>query len=435
MANQVAQDRRQMTQGRMAVLLMDAGIAVKTPSNMALQRPGAQLREIIIAVPGRWVKEEHQFSITQQDLSDMARNFTKRKNDMLVIDYEHASEQPEVAKGGPVPGAGWIHRLSDNGKLSALVEWTPQAEEMLRTGQYRFFSPAINWSARDKETGEPQGATLTSGALTNHPFLEELPPIMLSDGKIILENRTAPNDVIAMDKRRFEGDKNMKKLSLKPIPGGDEQGGNHAVFEEETGNSLGYIPHSDLTEYAARHLGVNPDQEEDIDESRAAGGANEQAKVVAHEMNQRSFFLREAARKGKIDVPRAADLAKRGKITLTEYIRAQEAEQLIEAAIASGKILPRDRIFFFQDALDRPREFQEYIHNAPPAVHLDVKGLGSSEGLPLDEEIHLGVKQLMRETGLDYAKALKQFLSANSTLGEQYRRKHCERIQADGTTH
>jgi len=51
-----------------------------------------------------------------------------------------------------------------------------QAAEMIRAGQYRFFSPAIDWEARDQETGEPQGATLTSGALTNHPFLEELPP-------------------------------------------------------------------------------------------------------------------------------------------------------------------------------------------------------------------------------------------------------------------
>jgi phage I-like protein len=60
-----------------------------------------------------------------------------------------------VPKGGPIPGAGWIHGLNANGKLSALVEWTPQAEEMLRRGQYRFFSPAIDWGVRDKTTGEP----------------------------------------------------------------------------------------------------------------------------------------------------------------------------------------------------------------------------------------------------------------------------------------
>lgn len=418
---------------RIGILLTSAGEPVETPSGIFLRQTGAQLREIAVAVPGTWVKEGRKFSITQEDMNDMAQNFAKRKNDMLVIDYEHASEMPAVAKGGPVPGAGWIHALSANGKLTALVEWTPQAEEMLRTGQYRFFSPAIDWEAKDKQTGTPQGATLTSGALTNHPFLEELPPIMLSDGKIILGG-TAPSDkAFVMKLQHSEGATNMKKLSLKPIPDGDEQSGNHAVYEETTGTPLGFIPHSDLTEYAARHLGVNPDQEEDIDESRDAAGIDGHAKTTARETSARSLFLREAVRKGKIDGPRAAELARSGKITLAEYIHAQDAEKLIEAAVASGKILPRDRAFFFQDALERPREFQEYIRNAAPAVRLDVKGLGSSEALPLDEEIHLGVKQLMSETGLDYAKALKRFLSANTALGEMYRRKHSERIHADGT--
>ncbi|MGH9445487.1 MAG: phage protease, partial [Terriglobia bacterium] len=187
----------------LAVLLTGAGTAVETPAGIALHGPGTQLREIAIAVPGSWVKGDHSFSISKDDMSDMARNFDKRKNSMIPIDYEHASEMPEVAKGGAVPAAGWIHALrlgnreqgTGNGSnheprttnhcLQALVEWTPQAEEMLRTGQYRFFSPAIDWGAKDKETGEPQGATLTSGALTNHPFLEELPPIMLSDGTLI----------------------------------------------------------------------------------------------------------------------------------------------------------------------------------------------------------------------------------------------------------
>jgi Mu-like prophage I protein len=172
-------------QGTVAVLLTSPGAPVETPAHTAMHRAGAQLREIAVLVPGTWVKGDHKFSITKHDMADMVRNFAKRKNDMIVIDYEHASEDPQIARGGPIPGAGWIHGLHANGKLSALVEWTPQAEEMLRTGQYRFFSPAIDWGMRDKETGEPQGATLTSGALTNHPFLEELPPIMLSDGTLI----------------------------------------------------------------------------------------------------------------------------------------------------------------------------------------------------------------------------------------------------------
>ncbi|MGH9377168.1 MAG: phage protease [Terriglobia bacterium] len=412
------------------VLLHGLGMPVENPGGAILHRPEARLREITVAVTGSWIKTDRPFSITLSDLEDMAHNFEKRENDMVVIDYEHASEMPEIAKGGPVPAAGWIHslRLSGNSfdKLNALVEWTPDAAEMIHGGEYRFFSPAIDWGATDKKNGEPQGATLTSGALTNHPFLEELPPIMLSDGKVVAAGLSRMNEGSRLELHYHEGVKNMKKLSLKPIPEGDEQSGDHAVFEEGNDKPMGFIPHSDLSEYSAKHLGVNPDQEEDTGESRAKDIAepDEHAKVEAYEAHQRSLFLREAVRKGKIDGRRAADLAEAGKITLAEYIHAQEAEKLIESAIVSGKILPRDRAFFFRDAMDRPREFQEYVRNAAPAVRLGVKGLGSADGLPLDEEIHLGVKQLMSETGIDYAKALKEFLSANPALGEQYRRKH-----------
>ena len=77
----------------------------------AVRRGGKEFYEIPIALTGRWVKGGREFSITSDDLAAMARNFEKRKNDQVVIDYEHASEAPEVALGGPVPAAGWIHEL------------------------------------------------------------------------------------------------------------------------------------------------------------------------------------------------------------------------------------------------------------------------------------------------------------------------------------
>jgi phage I-like protein len=398
--------------------------------------------EIPIAVTGSWVKGSTPFSISAQDLADMVRNFTKRKNDMVVIDYEHASEMPNVAKGGPVPAAGWIHelRLESNGteKLMALVEWTPEAEGLIRSGQYRFFSPAIDWGAIDKETGKPQGATLTSGALTNHPFLEELPPIMLSDGTILAQG-SHPGRAASRDKRYFiserhaQGEKAMKKLRIQPIPEGHEHAGHHAVFEEGVEEPLGFISHDELSEYASKHLGINPDVIEDTEESLEGENSDEtkNLKVAAREARRRAFFLSEAVRKGRIDNQRASELAETGKITLADYIRGQEAEKLVESAIAAGKILPRDRAFFFHDALERPKEFQEYVRNAPPVIRLGAKGIGSADPLPVDEEVHLGVKRLMSEKGLNYSKALKELLAANPSLGERYRQKHIQQMQHD----
>lgn len=443
------------SEARIGVLLTNEGAAVETPADITLHRPGTQLREIAVAVPGSWVKGDHSFSITKEDLADMVRNFEKRKNDMLVIDYEHASEQPEIAKGGPIPGAGWIHRLSLSGQdgrapsapsdaLTALVEWTPQAEQMLRTGQYRFFSPAIDWSAKDKESGDPQGATLTSGALTNHPFLEELPPIMLSDGTLVtssVDSRFRGNDREAKgatmaDKEKKErledpeeqladketegegeGKQDLPKLTVRKGRKGSRHEGHHILSDGDT--DVGYMSEDDLAAHAKKHLGVNPDDNED--------------KAMASEGARRSLILTEVAPGGKIDSRKAIELSNRGAITFGDYVAAQEAEKMIDAAVREGKILPRDRKFFFSDALQRPDELAEYLAGKQ-AVNLSTVGFGDADRPNADAEVDAGVKKLMTQNKLDYASAFKQFLSENPVLAEQYRSKHSSRVNADGTS-
>ena len=52
-----------------------------------------------------------KFSITPQDLESIMRNFRERQNGEINVDYDHASEMPEVAAGGPIPSAGRIVRI------------------------------------------------------------------------------------------------------------------------------------------------------------------------------------------------------------------------------------------------------------------------------------------------------------------------------------
>lgn len=139
------------------------------------------LIEIPIAITGRWKRGEHEFAITRDDLKLMEANFRRRKNGEINIDYDHASEMPEVAKGGPIPSAGRIVKVRSNGALYASIEFTPRALGLIKNREYRFVSPAIAWGVKDKVTGEDLGTALTSLALTNRPFLEELPQIKLSE--------------------------------------------------------------------------------------------------------------------------------------------------------------------------------------------------------------------------------------------------------------
>lgn len=180
------------------VITLDAGAA-----------ENAELLRVPIAVSGKWVRGRTTFEITRRDLEEIVRNFRERQNGEINVDYDHASEMPEVAAGGPVPSAGRIVRLdppetlkNGSGKwevgnredpdfrlptsnsrflLFGWYEPTARARQLLKHREYRYLSPAIDWAARSKTTGKPQGTTLTSVALTNRPFLEELPQIRLSD--------------------------------------------------------------------------------------------------------------------------------------------------------------------------------------------------------------------------------------------------------------
>jgi hypothetical protein len=126
------------------------------------------------------------FEITEQINAEIERNFRATHNQKIPIDFEHASEQDPTAGTIPTEGApaqGWIHDLQNRGRagLWGLVEWLEPLRSYIKQGKYKFFSPAIRFGAKDRVTGQPIGARMTSGAATNNPFLDGLMPLAASD--------------------------------------------------------------------------------------------------------------------------------------------------------------------------------------------------------------------------------------------------------------
>ena len=118
------------------------------------------------------------FELNAKVFDEIIRNF---KADGLPIpwDFEHASEQDPTSGSIPVngsPAQGWVHDLVNRGAagLWALVEWGDQAKEYIKSGKYLFCSPAIVFQSKDRRTGAPVGARLTSIALTGSPFLPSM---------------------------------------------------------------------------------------------------------------------------------------------------------------------------------------------------------------------------------------------------------------------
>ena len=126
------------------------------------------------------------FELTPVIFDEIVRNFNATINRRAPIDYEHASEQPSTEGSIPTQGApahGWIIAMENRGRdgLWGLTTLHPDAAQKVREGQYMFFSPAIRFGSRDRESGQPIGARMTSGALTNNPFLDGMKPFLASD--------------------------------------------------------------------------------------------------------------------------------------------------------------------------------------------------------------------------------------------------------------
>jgi len=139
------------------------------------------LNRIPLAKIGRWFKGKLQFRVTTSDLIQIVRNFRKRLID-LVLDYDHGTVY-NAGSGQSIPAAGWVKSVDDapdeKGVLWGSVEYTSKARQMVAAKEYKYVSPVFDWGVRDRQTGEQQGITITSVALTNQPILD-LPALALS---------------------------------------------------------------------------------------------------------------------------------------------------------------------------------------------------------------------------------------------------------------
>lgn len=110
------------------------------------------------------------FKITPENRKQILFNFTP-----IPMDYEHASAQPAVAKGGPVPASGQVLTLEPeddaDGWRYGISEPTPTAARMVESKEYFAVSPEINWKAADVH-GTAIGPKIECVAFTNRPFFE-----------------------------------------------------------------------------------------------------------------------------------------------------------------------------------------------------------------------------------------------------------------------
>jgi phage I-like protein len=126
-----------------------------------VQKIGGEPPEAIRLFPNGLYECEDGTYIADAESRRLCIEYFQQRGNDDVIDYEHAT-----LYGGPAPASGWVTALEDRGDdgLWGKVEWTERAQEHIRAGEYRYYSPVFDIDPKTQRV-----VRLHNVALTNWP--------------------------------------------------------------------------------------------------------------------------------------------------------------------------------------------------------------------------------------------------------------------------
>jgi hypothetical protein len=469
--------------------------------------PATGLIRIPIAITGVWKGAEKEFSIGLDDLNDIRENFARKPTGEINVDYEHASEVP-FGTGGPVLSAGRVVKLDQperfvNGNRESgmgsrerpisqlptpdcrLILWgwyepTDRARRLIADGEYRYISPAIRWGAKDKVTGKTAGTVLTSVALVNKPFLEEMPEIHLCelDGTrafVSLGQLHVPGPVnqISVAQGQPEEQSRSRELRSRELlnsPTLDSSTWNHKEetmakslklkclseehlekhgLEPEYKGKIGVFDGEELIGVADGPEGWEP---KDADGNGDGEDSQKLADLFATEIGlpgkslaeiaalmkrgteapQEQFaILSESIHDGRINLLEAGKLADAGRLSFSTILKAQEAERKVGAAVKAGKVLPKNRAHALKLALSDAAAFAALVEQARPVVDLRSYGhAGGGEQPTAQQALMAEVNTYAKENKCSIGVALSEVTKRKPDLWQQYSEEIVTAVEA-----
>lgn len=137
--------------------------------------------ELCVALTGEWKSRE--LRVDDKRLQQMLDNYRKEGRDIL-FDYDHRCLGGFLSDADS-RAAGWGKSMEiREGALYVQMEPTARGREAIEAGEYRYLSPVFEYQRTDRITGKTlKDWRLHSVALTNTPYLTELPAIKNSDNE------------------------------------------------------------------------------------------------------------------------------------------------------------------------------------------------------------------------------------------------------------
>lgn len=367
-----------------------------------LQAPaaGSKLWRVPVCPRGKFVKGGNSFTITGKTQGDIVANFASRPGAKVLVDYDHASLNPAIAEGNPMPGAGWIEgmdaKADDKGILWCTVEFTEKAAAMLLAKEYRYVSPVIRWGAPDRRSGEPQSALLFCMALTNIPFFEEMPePYLLAAGWTFSITAAADS---------AKGDHMKSKAKMNAAGDGQEITCAHCSNVSEADMPEGHDQH--FAKKGAVAPGAEP--------AKPAAAVEGEDAIAAS-----TVTLADIPRDATSGVYDFARMPKGKKLVGSDVFEAQgrqiEALAAVETAVTEGRIAPAQRKAMTRIAINDLAGFRE-IAASMQTVDLGVRGHGRApikhDRDDADKQIDKATRERMLAASCTYDEAL-DWVTAN----------------------
>lgn len=153
----------------------DVAFVVDAPVELAAM-DGPPRSRIQVAQLGSYSDPRYgRFTITAGEVANWSKLLADYFQGRVPIDLDHSTD-----KGGASEAAAWIVGLERSGNdVFADVEWTPKGESAVREKRYLYISPTFVADLKDQQ-GQSRGPALLRAALTNNPFLRQMPAVSLS---------------------------------------------------------------------------------------------------------------------------------------------------------------------------------------------------------------------------------------------------------------
>ena len=344
-----------------------------TPTGEVQLFPAGEFR----ANDGRPKDAPHWF-IDAELAAAIIADFEARQND-TVIDYEHQT-MLIVENGQPAPAAGWFSKLEwrSDGLYAVDVRWTERATTLIEGEEYKYISPVFTY---DKKTGAIK--SLLNAALTNNPALDGMEAVAASQYAQLI-NSTPDKETSKMEGLMEQ----LRWLLNLPVTATAYEIAaelQKAIDQiKAAAASAASLPGFDV-------VTLIKTQAEQIAALTASASDPDPSKFVA--VSTMQALQNEIA-------------------ALNAKIVAFEVDDLVEAALSSGKLLPNQEAWARSCVQKNLQFLKDYLATAQPIAALTstqtggTPPAGATAGQQLDES-QLAVCKAMGVDPADFAKTLQ----------------------------